>query len=299
MPTIPPRTLGSAAQPEDSRRPGISSRRPHRFDDSDWKPVDLPHDWAIELPFQNDPALTSKGFYPLGRNYPETSVGWYRRVFELPAADAGKRITIEFDGVVPRNHGRLQRLLHRPHSGGYDPFSFDRHRLRNPGGPNVLLVRVDATLSDGWFYEGAGIYRHVWLVKTLRSTSSSGARSSAPKLQSGRGGPLHPHRGREPREERAERARHLDHSRSLGQEVGEGRQRRRSRSPTQKSAPSNSRSSSSSPQLWSLEERNLYKLVTEVEPAGRSSIGTKRRSAFASSSSTRRRASSSTASRSS
>src|SRR6202035_1596486 len=55
------------------------------FDDGDWRAVDLPHDWAVELPFVNDPALTSKGFYPLGRNYRETSVGWYRRVFEIPA----------------------------------------------------------------------------------------------------------------------------------------------------------------------------------------------------------------------
>jgi beta-galactosidase len=52
------------------------------------------------------------------------------------------------------------------HSGGYDPFSFDLTDFVTPGGRNVLLVRVDATSSDGWFYEGAGIYRHVWLVKT-------------------------------------------------------------------------------------------------------------------------------------
>ena len=76
--------------------------------------MDLPHDWAIELPFQNDPSLASKGSYPLGRDYPETSVGWYRRVFELPASDAGRRISIEFDGVYRETHGRLQRLLHRP-----------------------------------------------------------------------------------------------------------------------------------------------------------------------------------------
>ena len=50
------------------------------FDDNDWRSLDLPHDWAIELPFENDPALSSKGFYPLGRTYPATSVGWYRRV---------------------------------------------------------------------------------------------------------------------------------------------------------------------------------------------------------------------------
>jgi hypothetical protein len=51
---------------------------------ADWQSIDLPHDWAVELPFKNDPALMSKGYYPLGRSYPETSVGWYRRVLELP-----------------------------------------------------------------------------------------------------------------------------------------------------------------------------------------------------------------------
>src|SRR5215469_12553637 len=136
------------------------------YDDSDWTPVDLPHDWAIQLPFKDDPALASKGSYPLGRDYPETSVGWYRRVFELPAADAGRTITIEFDGsyrdtMVVFNGNYVGR-----HTGGYDPFSYDLTDFALPGQPNVLLVRVDATLSDGWFYEGAGIYRHVWLVKT-------------------------------------------------------------------------------------------------------------------------------------
>src|SRR5579875_975769 len=63
------------------------------FDDSNWRSVDLPHDWAIELPFTNDPALSSKGYYPLGRTYPATSVGWYRRVFDLPAGDASKRLS--------------------------------------------------------------------------------------------------------------------------------------------------------------------------------------------------------------
>jgi beta-galactosidase len=136
------------------------------FDDGDWREVDLPHDWAIELPFTNDPALTSKGFYPLGRNYPETSVGWYRRVFEIPAADAGKRITIEFDGAYRETMVVFNGFYIGRHSGGYDPFQFDVTDFVYPGQKNVLLVRVDATLSDGWFYEGAGIYRHVWLVKT-------------------------------------------------------------------------------------------------------------------------------------
>ncbi len=136
------------------------------FDDGDWKPVDLPHDWAVELPFQNDPALASKGFYPLGRKYPETSVGWYRRILELAPEDANKRITIEFDGAYRETMVVFNGFYVGRHSGGYDPFSFDVTDFANPGGRNVLVVRVDATLSDGWFYEGAGIYRHVWLVKT-------------------------------------------------------------------------------------------------------------------------------------
>jgi beta-galactosidase len=136
------------------------------FDDGDWKQVDLPHDWAVELPFQNDPTLASKGFYPLGRNYPETSVGWYRRVFELAPEDANKRISIEFDGAYRETMVVCNGFYVGRHSGGYDPFSFDVTDFINVGGTNVLLIRVDATLSDGWFYEGAGIYRHVWLVKT-------------------------------------------------------------------------------------------------------------------------------------
>ena len=136
------------------------------YDDSGWKPVDLPHDWAVELPFTNDPALQSKGFYPLGRDYPATSVGWYRRVFEMPAKDKDKRIFLEFDGAYRQSTVVLNGFYIGQHSGGYDPFHFDVTDFANPGGRNVLLVRVDATESDGWFYEGAGIYRHVWLVKT-------------------------------------------------------------------------------------------------------------------------------------
>jgi hypothetical protein len=81
------------------------------FDDGDWRAVDLPHDWAIELPFVNDPALTSKGFYPLGRHYPEISVGWYRRVLEIPAADAGNASPSSSTGRTG-NDGCFQWFLH-------------------------------------------------------------------------------------------------------------------------------------------------------------------------------------------
>ncbi len=74
-----------------------------RFDDSAWRKVDLPHDWAVELPFVNDPILVEHGGKPLGREFPETSIGWYRREFFLPASDSGRRICVEFDGIFPRN----------------------------------------------------------------------------------------------------------------------------------------------------------------------------------------------------
>lgn len=69
------------------------------FDDSSWRAIDLSHDWAVELPFQNDPELSMHGGKPLGRSYPETSLGWYRKVFELPESDEGRRIIVEFDGA--------------------------------------------------------------------------------------------------------------------------------------------------------------------------------------------------------
>jgi beta-galactosidase len=136
------------------------------FDDGSWQKVDLPHDWAIELPFENARALTDHGSYPLGRDYPATSIGWYRRVFDLPAADTGRRIALEFDGVfrnsiIVFNGHYLDTVV-----SGYAPFSFDVTDLAAFGGKNVLVVRADATLGEGWFYEGVGIYRHAWLTKT-------------------------------------------------------------------------------------------------------------------------------------
>ena len=137
-----------------------------KFDDSGWRKVDLPHDWAIELPFQNDPTLKDHGFHPIGRAYPATSIGWYRRVFDLPASDLGRRIALEFDGVYRDSIVVFNGHFMGRNFSGYAPFRYDVSDQANYGSRNTLLVRVDATLGDGWFYEGAGIYRHVWLTKT-------------------------------------------------------------------------------------------------------------------------------------
>jgi beta-galactosidase len=172
-----------------------------RFDDSAWQKIDLPHDWAVDLPFVNNPLLIDHGAKPLGREYPETSIGWYRREFVLPGSDAGRRICVEFDGIFRNATVFFNGHYITENMSGYAPLSVDltdfanfadkaavdraaadqaritaagsdaaavariRAGMQKPGS-NVLVVRVDATLDEGWFYEGAGIYRHAWLTKT-------------------------------------------------------------------------------------------------------------------------------------
>jgi len=136
------------------------------FDDAAWTAVDLPHDWAIDLPFNEDRGLNGHGAKPLGRAFPDTSIGWYRRTFDIPASDVGRRIAIEFDGVFRDCIVILNGHFVGRNLSGYVPFRFDVTDLLTYGGKNALVVRVDATEYEGWFYEGAGIYRHVWLEKT-------------------------------------------------------------------------------------------------------------------------------------
>src|ERR1039457_3599661 len=136
-----------------------------RFNDSNWRAVNLPHDWAIELPF--DPTADGgHGFKALGPTFPRNSVGWYRRVFALPKEDEGKRILLTFDGVFRDATVWVNGWFVQHHEGGYYPFREDITDVVRFGGTNVISVRVDATKFEGWFCEGAGIYRHVWLDKT-------------------------------------------------------------------------------------------------------------------------------------
>jgi beta-galactosidase len=137
-----------------------------KFDDSKWRTLNLPHDWAVELPFVHDEVQNSHGFKPLGRRYPETSVGWYRREFEIPAGDAGKRIAVEFDGAFRDVVVFVNGCFIGRNNNGYAPFCFDLTDFLVYGAKNYIVARVDASFGDGWFYEGAGIYRHLWLTKT-------------------------------------------------------------------------------------------------------------------------------------
>jgi beta-galactosidase len=162
----PARDLGFGIGQGDFAKTGDFEFAKGKFDDSKWRTLNLPHDWAVELPFVHDQEQNSHGYKPLGRRYPETSVGWYRREFEIPAADAGKRIAVEFDGAFRDVIVFVNGCFIGRNNNGYAPFRFDLTDFLAYGAKNYIVARVDASFGDGWFYEGAGIYRHVWLTKT-------------------------------------------------------------------------------------------------------------------------------------
>ncbi|MCT4589968.1 MAG: DUF4982 domain-containing protein [Carboxylicivirga sp.] len=139
------------------------------FDDSAWEEVNIPHDWAVDLPYdfsQNSGMGSRHGFKPVGREFPETSIGWYRKNFEVTKADEGKRIVLDFDGVFRNCMVWVNGFYMGRHWSGYTGFNFDITDYLEYGAKNVVSVRVDAQFHEGWFYEGSGINKEVYLVKT-------------------------------------------------------------------------------------------------------------------------------------
>ena len=128
------------------------------FDDSKWQAVNLPHDFVVEGEFTKS-ASKNNGFLP-------KDVAWYRKSFLIPQDDLGKRMYIEFDGVFRNCTVYLNGFFVGSNLSGYTSFRFDITDLISYGEKNVLAIRVDATNHEGWWYEGGGIYRHVWLLKT-------------------------------------------------------------------------------------------------------------------------------------
>jgi beta-galactosidase len=138
-----------------------------KFDDSQWRKLDLPHDWAVELPFEYSPNfdVMAHGYKPVGGLYPQNSIGWYRKSFVIDKSDSGARFAIQFDGIYRNAMVWVNGFYLGTNESGYVGVNYDLTDYLNFGGNNVLVVRVDATQYEGWFYEGAGIYRHVWLVQ--------------------------------------------------------------------------------------------------------------------------------------
>lgn len=128
------------------------------YDDSSWRTVHLPHDFVVEGTFDSK-ANTDHGSLPTG-------VGWYRKAFTVPAEDKGRRLAVTFDGIYRNSQVWLNGRSLGRHKSGYIGVRYDITDAVNYGGRNVLVVRADARSFEGWWYEGGGIYRHVWLDKT-------------------------------------------------------------------------------------------------------------------------------------
>ena len=135
------------------------------FDDSSWQKVSLPHDWAVDLPYSQE-ASHSHGYKCIGWKYPENSVGWYRKHIEIPAEDKGKQFFIEFEGIYRDSEVFCNGFYLGGERSGYASSVYTLTPYLNYGGDNVIAVRCDASLEEGWYYEGAGIYRNVRLYKS-------------------------------------------------------------------------------------------------------------------------------------
>jgi beta-galactosidase len=128
------------------------------FNDKDWRVVDLPHDWAVEQPFDQT-AEKQQGYRKRG-------IGWYRRTFKLDPSDRGRNIELQFDGVATHCTVYFNGTEVAHNFCGYTSIHVDVTPMARYGDDvNAIAVRVDAEAMEGWWYEGAGIYRHTWLLK--------------------------------------------------------------------------------------------------------------------------------------
>ncbi len=128
------------------------------YDDKGWRTVDLPHDYVVEGGFVNDGRLVSHGFH-------ERPEGWYRRSFRLSPEMRGKTIWLYFDGVFGKSQVWVNGQELRRSDNGYIGFRVNISDVAHYGDrPNVISVMCDPGEAQGWWYEGGGIYRHVWLT---------------------------------------------------------------------------------------------------------------------------------------
>lgn len=155
----------------------VSGAENPSFDDTAWTSLDVPHDWSISLPFNQNSAAGAGGGYLDG------GVGWYRKTFSLPAESSDERLFVQFDGVYMDSTVWLNgtELCARPY--GYSSFECDLTPAADFGGSNVLAVRVNNQLPSSRWYSGSGIYRHVWL-KTVNPVrvAYTGSRVTTPQI---------------------------------------------------------------------------------------------------------------------
>ncbi|HEV2860829.1 MAG TPA: beta-galactosidase GalB [Pyrinomonadaceae bacterium] len=153
-------TAGAAGQTTPEGNPGedVSYTRAE-FDDRGWRRLDLPHDWGVEGPFRQEyPGETGKLAWG--------GVGWYRKHFDVPAGDRGRKIYLDVDGAMSYASVWLNGRFVGGWPYGYASFRLDLTPHVRYGAENVLAIRLDNPPDSSRWYPGGGIYRNVRLVKT-------------------------------------------------------------------------------------------------------------------------------------
>jgi beta-galactosidase len=131
------------------------------FDDSQWRLLDLPHDWGIEGPFKQEyPGETGKLAW--------WGIGWYRKHLMFPVADEGRKIYLDVDGAMSYATVWLNGHFAGGWPYGYTSWRVDLTPFVRFGADNVLVIRLDNPKESSRWYPGGGIYRNVWLVKTAQ-----------------------------------------------------------------------------------------------------------------------------------
>ncbi|MEP6747880.1 MAG: glycoside hydrolase family 2 TIM barrel-domain containing protein [Bacteroidota bacterium] len=127
------------------------------FNDKDWRPVNLPHDWSIEGPF-SDQWASATAYLPAG-------IGWYRKTFELLPAMRTRKVYIYFDGVYKNSEVWINGNYLGKRPNGFTPFRYELTKYLHPAGKNIIAVKADHTeFADSRWYTGSGIYRNVYLI---------------------------------------------------------------------------------------------------------------------------------------
>lgn len=151
------------------------------FDDGGWKTVSLPHDFVIETePYEYSarefdgsdnviPLMEDVGNIHTTAGSFKKEAGWYRKHFFVDEADEGKKIYLIFDGIYRNSSVYLNEFFIGSHRSGYTGIKYDITDFVNYGGDNLLCVKCDAREAEGWFYEGGGIYRHAYILKTAKA----------------------------------------------------------------------------------------------------------------------------------
>lgn len=257
--------LLAKSRPAGNPAENVSYAQP-AFNDSQWRLLNLPHDWGIEGPFQQElRGETAK--------LPWIGVAWYRKHLELPSADAGRKIFLDVDGAMAYASVWVNGQQAGGWPYGYSSWRVDLTPFVKFGADNVIAIRLDNPDKSSRWYPGAGIYRNVWLVKTAPvRVSQWGTAVTTPKITDDSATvrikvTLDNSTPTEVAVSMTHEIFALKSDGSRGKSVAKTKAASATISAS-KSATLDSETAIRSPKLWDIEKPNRYVVVTTVEQNG-------------------------------